>query len=217
MTARTPSAAPFTPRSSQAALAVFAVCVVGLLVFRTYSPRLTARPTDALSPQPVARAVDLNTAGRVELLQLPGVGPGLADAILTHRSAHGRFEAVSDLYAVPGIGEKTLDRFRPYVGVSESVEQPVETLARKPRVDVPTPPPAVIRSGKIQPGEPKIDVNAAGEAELMRLPRIGPVLAGAIVAARQQKRYETVDDLRRVRGIGAKTLDSLRPFVTVGE
>jgi competence protein ComEA len=90
----------------------------------------------------------------------------------------------------------------------------VDRLERKPR---PEPPPPPARGGKVQPGEPKIDVNAANEAELQRLPRVGPVMAAAIVAARRDKRFETVDDLRRVKGIGAKTLDALRPFVTVGE
>jgi competence protein ComEA len=196
--------------SAQAALAAFLVCVIGLLAYRTYSPRLTARPTDEVPISTAARPIDLNTAERVELLQLPGVGPNLADAILSHRTANGRFDAVDDLNAVPGVGAKTLDKLRPFVRVTDTVE----TLSRKPRVD---PPVAQNRSGKVQPGEPKIDVNTASEAELMRLPRVGPVLAAAIVSARAEKPFASVDDLRRVRGIGAKTLDALRPFVTVGE
>jgi competence protein ComEA len=66
---------------------------------------------------------------------------------------------------------------------------------------------------KLQPGDPPIDVNAASAEELQRLPGVGPVTAGAIVAARP---FRSVAELDRVRGIGPKTLDRLRPFVVVG-
>lgn len=192
-------------------MAAFLVCVIGVLAYRTYSPRLTARPTEEIqSVASAARPIDLNTAERVELLQLPGVGPNLADAILNHRTANGRFDGVDDLTAVPGVGSKTLDKLRPFVRVTETVE----TLSRKPRVEPPLVP---SHSGKVQPGERPIDVNRASEAELMRLPRVGPVLAALIVSSRTEKPFTSVDDLRRVRGIGVKTLDALRPFVTVGE
>jgi competence protein ComEA len=90
----------------------------------------------------------------------------------------------------------------------------VERLERKP-VEHPTAP--AIRTGKIRSGEPPIDVNTAGPAELERLPGIGPVMAARIIDTRQAGRFRTADDLRRVRGIGPKTLETLRPFVTCGE
>jgi competence protein ComEA len=65
---------------------------------------------------------------------------------------------------------------------------------------------------KLRPGDPLLDVNRATEAELLRLPGIGPTLANRIVS---QRPYHAVDDLRRVKGIGVKTLESLRPFVQV--
>lgn len=204
---------PLSRTAAQAALATFCLCLIGLLAHRTYSPRLTARPTDeVVAPATAARLVDLNTANRDELLQLPGVGPTVADAILTHRTANGRFDAVDDLTAVHGVGGKTLDKLRPLLTVTEPE---VATLRRKPRAEPPPPSPG--KTGKVQPGDPKIDVNAATGAELQRLPKVGPVLASAILAARAEKRFASVDDLRRVKGIGAKTLDALRPFVTAGE
>lgn len=198
-------------RSAQAALVAFVLCVVGLVAYRTYFPRLNAaRPTDdptspavAASPKPI----DLNTADRGELEQLPGVGPSMVDAILSHRREVGQFHSVDDLNAVPGVGDKTLAKLRPLLTVSEP---PTERLERKK----PEAPPAVASGGKIQPGEPPIDVNTASEAELMRLPRVGLATARAIIAARP---FKSVSDLDRVKGIGPKTLDALRPFVTVGE
>ena len=59
-----------------------------------------------------------------------------------------------------------------------------------------------------------VDVNTATHEELMALPGIGKVMAERIVTNRP---FATVDDLRRVPGIGAKTLDKLRPLVEVAQ
>jgi competence protein ComEA len=43
---------------------------------------------------------------------------------------------------------------------------------------------------------------------------VGSALAARIVAARP---FASVEDLRRVRGLGGARLDRLRPLVTVGD
>jgi hypothetical protein len=55
-----------------------------------------------------------------------------------------------------------------------------------------------------------IDLNTASLDDLDRLPGIGPVLARRIF---EGKPYATVDDLRRVKDIGAKRLEQIRPYV----
>lgn len=216
MSAPPPASAVFrSSRSAQAVLGAFLLCVLALVAYRTYFPRLhAARPTEDAAPVGTPKPIDLNTADHAELAQLPGVGPTMADAILAHRSSVGRFDTVDDLNAVKGVGDKTLAKLRPLLTVSGEIPPPdrLEQLERKPT----SPPPPVLfeRPTKIQPGDPPIDVNTADEAELQRLPRVGPVLARAIIAARP---FKSVDDLDRARGIGPKTLDALRPFVTVGE
>jgi len=62
-----------------------------------------------------------------------------------------------------------------------------------------------------------IDLNTATAAELRKLPGIGPKLSQAILDERDKAPFKSVDDLRRVHGIGAKTLDKLRPYITVGD
>jgi competence protein ComEA len=62
----------------------------------------------------------------------------------------------------------------------------------------------------------KVDVNAAGAAELASLPGIGASKAAAIIAEREKKPFSSVEDLERVRGIGARTVEDLRGKVTVG-
>jgi competence protein ComEA len=207
--------------AAQVALAVLAAVLLGLLAFRGYGDRLTARPTE---PAPPAAAVDLNRADRAELEQLPGVGPKLATAIESHRRDRGAFQSVDDLRSVPGLGPVTVDRLRLLVRVDPPAavvpvaagdpELPYRARAQAPaapKADLPARPPAV---RKVQPGDPPIDLNAASAAELQRLPGVGPVMAGAIAAGRP---FRHVNDLDRVRGIGPKTLDKLRPFVVVRE
>lgn len=58
--------------------------------------------------------VDLNEATSQELQLVPGLGPKLIEAILTHRSERGRFNHLEDLALIPGFKEqriRTLSRY----------------------------------------------------------------------------------------------------------
>ena len=61
------------------------------------------------------------------------------------------------------------------------------------------------------PRQGRINLNTATEQELEALPGIGPVLARRIIAGRP---YASVDELERVREVGKKRLEEIRPFVT---
>jgi competence protein ComEA len=61
-----------------------------------------------------------------------------------------------------------------------------------------------------------INLNTATQAELESLPGIGPTLAAAIIAERERSGgFQTVGDLRRVRGIGDARFADIEPLVTV--
>jgi competence protein ComEA len=61
-----------------------------------------------------------------------------------------------------------------------------------------------------------LDLNTATEVQLEALPGIGPSLAQAIIQEREHEGgFHTVDDLRRVRGIGDVRFAQLRPLVSV--
>jgi competence ComEA-like helix-hairpin-helix protein len=70
-------------------------------------------------------------------------------------------------------------------------------------------------SSKLDDPAAPLDVNRASVLDLTRLPGIGPALATRIVTARERDGpFTTVEDLRRVRGLGRATLDRLRVLVT---
>jgi len=59
-----------------------------------------------------------------------------------------------------------------------------------------------------------VDVNTADVGELGELPQVGPTLARRLIEHREQHgRFRSFDDLLRVKGIGPKTLEGLRPHV----
>jgi len=66
----------------------------------------------------------------------------------------------------------------------------------------------------------RLDPNGATRDELMLLPGIGPALGDAIIRCRnstaQTPVFRSADDLDRVPGIGAVTIDRLRPHLQFG-
>jgi competence protein ComEA len=60
----------------------------------------------------------------------------------------------------------------------------------------------------------QVDINQADWPELVQLPGIGPVLAGRIIESRRTEGpFVDHHDLLRVRGIGPKTLEQVRPYL----
>jgi len=77
--------------------------------------------------------------------------------------------------------------------------------------------PAVGEATAAAPGvasDGRIDLNTADAAALDTLPRIGPAIAQRIIEWREANGpIGSVDDLLAVSGIGAKTVEALRPLV----
>jgi competence protein ComEA len=71
-------------------------------------------------------------------------------------------------------------------------------------------------SGGAPTSDAPLDLNAATQAQLEALPGIGPSLAQAIIAERDRSGgFRSVDDLRRVRGIGDARFAQIAPLVRV--
>lgn len=66
------------------------------------------------------------------------------------------------------------------------------------------------------PAPAAVNLNTAAQPQLEQLPGVGPVLAAAIVAWRQEHGgFRRVADLREVPGVGPRTFERLEPLVTV--
>ena len=61
----------------------------------------------AIEAHPTAQ-IDLNTASAEELQRLPGIGPVLAERIVTYRENVGRFRSTEELTEIDGIGQGIL-------------------------------------------------------------------------------------------------------------
>jgi competence ComEA-like helix-hairpin-helix protein len=63
-----------------------------------------------------------------------------------------------------------------------------------------------------RPEAHSIDLNSATSRELQMISGIGPVLATTIISNRP---YSSVEDLQRVKGVGPKLFEQIRPYVMV--
>lgn len=64
--------------------------------------------------------VDLNTAGREELMTLPGIGRVRAEEILRYRQEQGPFQQAEDVMKVPGIKAAVFEKIRDAIVVRRS-------------------------------------------------------------------------------------------------
>ncbi len=93
---------------------------IGPAVLERIAPHLTLRPIPVSrqgSGPPSAGPVNLNVAGRDELMALPGIGPARADSILAFRDRHGGFRRTEELLNIPGIGAAILRALQGMVDV----------------------------------------------------------------------------------------------------
>jgi competence ComEA-like helix-hairpin-helix protein len=120
------------------------------------------------------------------------------------------------LVAGAGLG---IDRWR------RTHPEQAERLEALDRAPAPAPP---IPPRPVRPARPfaqatsahvaaPLDLNRASQDDLERLPGIGPGLAARIIDSRARRgTFDSIDDLRRVRGIGDTTLARLRPLLAIG-
>ena len=183
----------------------------------------------------VAGAVALLTRGD-DAAQVRIVAPGPTAA--AEPATRDIRVQVSGAVMSPGVyamsdGDRVMDAIAAAGGVNPGADLSAINLARRVQDEahyhVPfageTPPPSAGAFGSSsaagQKGEDDgasslMDLNTASEQELQSLPGIGPVMAGRIAAHREANGpFAAVDDVEEVPGIGPKTMESIRPLVTV--
>ena len=69
-----------------------------------------------------AVGVDLNTASAPLLAHVSGLGPGLAEAVVAHRDAHGAFKARKDLLKVARLGPRAFEQCAGFLRITDGTE-----------------------------------------------------------------------------------------------
>jgi competence protein ComEA len=198
-------------RVAAGALALVALVVAGVFVLRPSGgsapevtlPRAGSAADPATTTTTAAPVVVAHAAGAV---QAPGV----------YRLEPGA--RAGDLVAAAGGAAPDADVQR--LNLAAPVADGEQLYV--PRIgEVATPPPAGPAGGGASgaaagDGDGPVDLNTATAAELEELPGVGPAIAEAILDERERRgRFDTVEDLLDVRGIGDARLEQLRDLVTV--
>jgi competence protein ComEA len=176
-----------------------------------------AGSTDVTPPEPQKLCV--HVAGRVKTPGLCELPPGsrVREAI----KAAGGALSNADLESV-NLAEKLEDGQQIYIAQVGKIKPPAVSVIRGGSVKSSGAPKGEA-GGKAsapkklsKPGEGTVNINSANLDQLQRLPGIGPAYAQRIIDYRTQNgRFQAVDELDEVKGIGSKKLEKLRPFVSL--
>ena len=202
----------FTKQEQSVLLFICAMAILGLFVGMP-TQSIAVAETDPLDSISVVRdssttpsLLDIRTAPQSAWEALPNIGPKKAKAIVDYRSSHP-FHSWEDILGVKGIGPKTLENMKPYLlplGETTSLA-PAQRSETKLKTKTPLP-----RS--------HFDINQATMSDLTTIKGIGPVKAQAILDKREQLgKFTQWDQLLDVKGIGPKTLESIKTSATLGE
>lgn len=131
---------------------------------------------------------------------------------------------VAGMVASPGVyelpdGSRVKDAIEAAGGAVEGADLDALNLAALisdgEKIFVPKPG-ETIAANEAGSSQGRININSASQAQLEELPGIGPVIAARIVEYRQQHGpFKSIKQLMEVQGIGAKTFEALRDFITV--
>ena len=74
-------------------------------------------PVPGAEAQAGSGKININTAGKDELMKLSGIGEARAQAIIAYREAHGPFTVIEDVMNIEGIKEKAFSKIKDEIEV----------------------------------------------------------------------------------------------------
>lgn len=203
-----------TPNEQKMLLFLALAILCGCFLDFFFGKPLMASSTDLDSLKQTVKidkplCLDIRIATKEELICLPGIGEKRAEDIIAYRETHP-FASVNDIMKVKGIGAKTYMNILPDLLVfGDSTNYKL--------VNTQTDSPKTAKSAKTKTDNNAIvNLNTATLEELCSLSGIGEVKAKAIMEWREENgKFTSIEDITKVKGIGAKTLEKNRERLTV--
>lgn len=100
--------------------AAFLLIITGIFIGRQIPSAHKLTPSEDITDSESfseSVLIDINTAGKQELIMLPGIGETIAQRIIEYRNLHGNFRSVNDLLQIEGIGAGKLKAIEEYLTV----------------------------------------------------------------------------------------------------
>jgi len=172
---------------------VFSIKDLNVPVMNTEEREAYNQQTEALR----TGLIDINKASAMGLQLLKGIGSTKADEIVKYRETNGSFKRKEDIMSVPGIGPATFEKIKDRLQITEKSRD--ESKQEEQHSE-----------------EERININRASRSQLETIPGIGPVKARSIIEYRDLNgEFVDLSDLILVNGIGEKTLEKMKPMITI--
>jgi len=91
------------------------ICILISLNIVNYIRREHQKQNYTLLVEEIKVQMSINEAAMSELMNLPGIGPSIAQRIVEYREMNGEFKKLEDVKKVKGIGDKLFQKILPYI------------------------------------------------------------------------------------------------------
>ena len=168
--------------------------------------------------------IDINSAGRNELMSLEGIGEVLADAIIGYREQNGGFSNIEEIMNVSGIGEGIFAAISERIYVPDphyetDVDEDTEILTEYTEseevyeAEDTTSAPLLTLDDCVP-----IDINTADKELLMLLPDVDDNVAEEIIQLRERLgRFNNSYELLFLESLSRAQVAEITKYVTVGD
>ncbi len=104
-----------TRQEKNAVLFIAASALLGLALSFLFKAAPSAGRIYAASFDTEVSKININSAGKEQLITLPGIGPKIAEKIIDYRRKKGKIHDIKELKQINGIGDKKIENMKPFL------------------------------------------------------------------------------------------------------
>ncbi|HDZ77216.1 MAG TPA: helix-hairpin-helix domain-containing protein [Candidatus Omnitrophica bacterium] len=104
-----------TRQEKNTLLVVAAAALLGLVLSFLFKAAPSAGRIYAASFDTETSRININSAGKEQLITLPGIGPKIAEKIIDYREKEGKIYDIKELKQINGIGDKKIENMKPFL------------------------------------------------------------------------------------------------------